>query len=317
MKFYDTIFSGNPSRKYRDNWPSLPFEDAVVIDASNAVKYCDEHAWNIGDAPSFLPPFDYTWWESSYIPVKWRPGISRIGAFSSVTDCRDSAKHPQSVVVSKFRDSGHEAGEWLCPIGDESTVTTPVSWLVEWSGFVETHGTVGLISPIQGLTIALDDQGHLVESNEGASLLLGRIHPLRVRSYTSDEGHNAVGKIFGFIKGFLMAVGFCHCQNVALVDGDMPPPKIRANQEKKLGAPLIQFKELVIDPNLTRKRPATRAINVGPKAERSLHICRGHFQTYTEEKPMFGKYAGTFWVPAHVRGTEDAGKVFKDYAIKT
>jgi len=47
---------------------------------------------------------------------------------------------------------------------------------------------------------------------------------------------------------------------------------------------------------------------------RALHICRGHFATYTE-RPLFGKYRGTFWVPMHVRGAVEAGRTTKDYTV--
>ena len=45
------------------------------------------------------------------------------------------------------------------------------------------------------------------------------------------------------------------------------------------------------------------------------HYCRGHFATYTEEKPLFGKYSGKFWIPAHVRGSVKNGAVVKDYCV--
>jgi hypothetical protein len=47
-----------------------------------------------------------------------------------------------------------------------------------------------------------------------------------------------------------------------------------------------------------------------------LHICRGHLRTYTEEKPLFGKVIGTFFIPAHLRGDEKVGTVVKDYQLE-
>ena len=48
---------------------------------------------------------------------------------------------------------------------------------------------------------------------------------------------------------------------------------------------------------------------------KALHICRGHFATYTENNPLFGKLKGTFWKPAHVRGSIEDGIVDKDYRV--
>jgi hypothetical protein len=49
--------------------------------------------------------------------------------------------------------------------------------------------------------------------------------------------------------------------------------------------------------------------------KRALHICRGHFSTYSEEKPLFGRVAGTFWIPAHTRGQIKEGVVISDYKV--
>ena len=45
-----------------------------------------------------------------------------------------------------------------------------------------------------------------------------------------------------------------------------------------------------------------------------LHVVRGHLRTY-DEKLMFGKYKGTFFIPSHVRGDAKNGNVTKDYAM--
>ena len=49
--------------------------------------------------------------------------------------------------------------------------------------------------------------------------------------------------------------------------------------------------------------------------KKALHICRGHFVTYTPKHPLFGKYVGTFWKPDHVRGNAKNGIVLKDYKV--
>jgi hypothetical protein len=51
--------------------------------------------------------------------------------------------------------------------------------------------------------------------------------------------------------------------------------------------------------------------------ENSFHFCRSHFKTYTEEKPLFGKYVGDFWWDAHARGSIKKGLVTKDYKINS
>jgi hypothetical protein len=48
---------------------------------------------------------------------------------------------------------------------------------------------------------------------------------------------------------------------------------------------------------------------------RGLHIVRGHFSTYTEDAPLFGRITGTFWIPAHVRGTASEGLISSEYRV--
>lgn len=45
-----------------------------------------------------------------------------------------------------------------------------------------------------------------------------------------------------------------------------------------------------------------------------LHVVRGHLRTY-DEKGMFGKYYGTYFIPSHTRGDIENGTVTKDYAL--
>jgi hypothetical protein len=48
---------------------------------------------------------------------------------------------------------------------------------------------------------------------------------------------------------------------------------------------------------------------------RGLHMVRGHYSTYSEDAPLFGRVTGTFWVPAHVRGTATEGVVSSEYRV--
>ena len=54
--------------------------------------------------------------------------------------------------------------------------------------------------------------------------------------------------------------------------------------------------------------------------KKALHICRGHFATYTPEKGMMGRKLEepvTVWKRAHVRGDVEHGIAAKSYKVKT
>jgi len=46
-----------------------------------------------------------------------------------------------------------------------------------------------------------------------------------------------------------------------------------------------------------------------------IHLCRGHFKEYTKEKPLFGKYTGTYWWQPTMRGNKKKGVIHKDYEV--
>jgi hypothetical protein len=48
----------------------------------------------------------------------------------------------------------------------------------------------------------------------------------------------------------------------------------------------------------------------------ALHICRGHFKTYTADAPLFGTVTGTYWWADQVHGSADLGVVDKDYRLR-
>jgi len=109
-----------------------------------------------------------------------------------------------------------------------------------------------------------------------------------------------------------LACTFAHCKNVSTVD-HRTPPKVAAKR-RKAGKPIgVTYKTLVIDGMKEVLRTEGGVERNGLK--KALHICRGHFATYTADKPLFGKVTGTFWKPMHTRGTKSRGEVKKDYKV--
>lgn len=108
------------------------------------------------------------------------------------------------------------------------------------------------------------------------------------------------------------AVSLMHCKNITY--HAVEPPKLSPHLKRKRRRPLVRYHVLDIDPMRRVLKTEGRSDEVGLK--RALHICRGHFRTYTEEAPMFGRVTGTFWVPQHIRGNAESGVVVKDYNVK-
>lgn len=281
MKLYDRAMAQLMSRA--SEAPSLVpnMQAAAIIDVSNVAAYCNVHGFDPHTVPSYRPPFDVTWFETSkpYVgdPLWNDPVYEQVGALAICREMRPVA------------GTGTPEGNWLA---------------VGWYVFVREGNRVALhpsMAEWMQDMMQLDEHGQWDGHSESG------------HAYWHDEPQSAAVRA---LAPFLMAIGFLHCKNVELVEGQQVEGALRKKQEKKLGRPLTTFKELVIDPSMTQKRYTETNGRPRQRGTRSLHIARGHFATYSEDRPLFGKYSGTFWKPAHVRGSADIGTVAKDYAVK-
>lgn len=111
----------------------------------------------------------------------------------------------------------------------------------------------------------------------------------------------------------LLTISFMHCRNVDVRPVD-PPAKLSRKAERRRGRPLSRYYVLEIEP---MRRVLELEGGAGTQGLRSaLHICRGHFKTYTDTAPLFGKLTGTYWWESFVRGSPEEGLVEKDYRLR-
>lgn len=111
----------------------------------------------------------------------------------------------------------------------------------------------------------------------------------------------------------LLAISLMHCKNVVKVPAP-PPPAPVVKQWERRGRPFL--KEYTLDIHPMKRVLATEGGMAANGIKKALHICRGHFATYTDDNPLFGKVTGTFWKPMHTRGSSEIGEIKKDYRIK-
>ncbi len=143
---------------------------------------------------------------------------------------------------------------------------------------------------------------------------LGLNTPAAVSFTCGDDypDYNPVGGVELALRIVLNTFRLANCRNIDLVE--RWPSRHEQRAARRSGQLMNTWHELVITP--------TRQLSVGKDGKQQpvkglvrQHICRGHFKTYTEDRPLFGKYAGTFWVPATVKGNPERGVVGKDYRI--
>ena len=107
------------------------------------------------------------------------------------------------------------------------------------------------------------------------------------------------------------AICFAHCKGTEVVQQKLSRQVRRAAE--RTGKPVITFHTIDINPSKNILRTEGHISENG--LAKALHICRGHFAHYTAEKPLFGKYTGTFYRPMHGRGSAEKGVSIKDYRV--
>jgi hypothetical protein len=110
----------------------------------------------------------------------------------------------------------------------------------------------------------------------------------------------------------LLTLSFLHCKNVK-ISNITPPKKLSRKHQKKRGRELVRYHILDIDPMrklLERYRTGSQL-----SFRQALHICRGHFKTFTSDAPLLGRHTGTYWWAPHIRGAKSAGVILKDYRV--
>lgn len=110
----------------------------------------------------------------------------------------------------------------------------------------------------------------------------------------------------------LWTLAFMNTKNVIMeaVEPSASENKRRAKHGK---LPLMRYHVLKIKP-IGREFGHDQG---GTHTSLALHIRRGHFKTYTDAAPLFGKLVGTFWVDQHIAGKKSDRVVIKDYEVLT
>lgn len=331
LRLFSKLDQLNGAGSHVDNLIIQQIKDAaplaVLISAENVSRFFADHHANLDferDIPNIVPPFTTTWVEyTDYRSIPHDP--RRVGVLvlamdvrdESVDDARDEARQMlQGQAASAadqirlaYKRAGMEAHpEMIARLRDFASgihgpIVSSCRWMIRAMYFIEGRSTTGAIGPMRVWEAALDDTGNVARFQDGslASLTYSPVHD------QADQGAPPVGMVPAFL-----AFAFSHCKNVSIAEQTLP--RAARRRLERAGKADVTFRVLSIDPMRTVLQSEGNINHNGLK--KALHICRGNFAHYSEDKPLFGKYAGTFWRPAHVRGTAEAGMIGKDYAVK-
>lgn len=115
----------------------------------------------------------------------------------------------------------------------------------------------------------------------------------------------------GFVHS-IMCVVLLNCKNVSadLVEADM---RLQAARRKRGKLPIFSYRTITIQ--LGKEGRRMNISKLEPLEHNRIHLCRGHFKHYTEERPLMGRHIGLFWWVPQVRGQNKDGIIVKDYLV--
>jgi hypothetical protein len=142
------------------------------------------------------------------------------------------------------------------------------------------------------------------QKREEANIIL-----VKQRNFNINQ--DIIGSIIKSIMTVNMGLMLLSCKNITTKTVSAPD-KLNKKRIKQGKQPLFSYHTLVIKPVDNRQKSIPKHL-----WENRIHLQRGHFKTYTAEKPLFGHITGRFWWQPHVRGRNKNGMVMKDYSVQT
>lgn len=287
--------------------PKLCFSNIAEFYAAH-----DRQFWRLKeDIPNWAPPFEefFAEWDHP-VAAKWNvpePVTSNI-AYQHGFYCRTIPSSERlffSQALKVLPSMTHMDGSQVLRLDSCSKIlldSEQAKWVLACSAWGSCSQKPSCGRPIfHGVNSALfiSSTGKLVE------FMVWGAKPILHVSHSDLEGY---WKCLHHILG--LGLSFCHCKNVTVTEQAQDRGE---RWHRRTKTPILKFHTLNIDPMKKIIRREGQSDQVG--LAKALHICRGHFATYTPEHPLFGKYVGTYWRPDHVRGSIQAGAVVSDYNV--
>jgi hypothetical protein len=274
-----------------------------VIDATNVMEFYARHdkvEWDYAaDTPCASPPFPEFWVEMRCPEVM-------------VTSRGPERRGPHDAemlgfLVSAWENDGSPIG-WCLKSGGlgADKLLEGVYWVLRIQPITCIEGRPLWASYYKAVPVALD--GRIVDID------MNIYSGLETTGLDLDQIRELFRELSQGLMPLLLTISFMNCKNVSI--SPVEPDREINRERKKAGLrPFVRYHTINIEP--MKKVLRTEGNIEAEGLKRALHLCRGHFATYTDnfmgrplDKPM------TVWRPAHVRGSLDEGVVIGDYNVK-
>ncbi len=183
-----------------------------------------------------------------------------------------------------------------------------VQWLmdIECWGPPNTHQANK--EPLVAWRINLDKQGRL--AGENFEVWLSKAGKVFMALSNMEGEKTDPSDLNIMLNCCLFALNLMNCKNVVLEEA---PLSHRQKRNIRMGKPNYRYHVLKI--RRGKKLYDFDQETSGSGGKNSIHMCRGHFKTYTEDAPLMGKFVGTYYWGAFMRGRDKDKFVDKDYEL--
>jgi hypothetical protein len=235
---------------------------------------------------SMAPPFERFFVEFQNVPYRWFPdSLHAWGALVVALD--DPSKMPQ------FQ-------------GDDGKPR----WMLNLYTFLEREKGEPF-GPVAEHLAGLAEDGTWFQHSDGALFWAGT--PWVDGEQPSGWRKSHADLVAELLFPVLLTISFMHCKNVTLRSVS-PPLKLSRKHRKNHGQDLVRYH--VLEVGAIRRILDIHTKGAPGGLRHALHICRGHFKTFTPDAPLLGRHVGTYWWDPQVRGAQEHGTVLKDYRVR-
>ena len=349
MRFYDKVVNEKWARP--EDQDSL--RRATVISADQVTEYYyalnDKEVWSMRDFPNLAPPF-----QNFFIETKRATKInsSQWGTrewFQPAT--AEMMRHEgasERVIEAYQKRCAEEDGkdyrrpvQWglhMRVISDKKMINNfsnhqftdmellDVKWMVYGQLYVDWHRRDETVAfPIWDYIFGIRANGSICETEAEPDAAIGIDGPspeyrkvaIRGTSLMADGDRTQFfrtlrAEMQNHMNPLFLAVTFMHCKNVEVKQGN--PDRKFAKRSAERGRPLCTYKIIDIVP--LKRMLRSEGTNEKTGIKMALHRCRGHFKTYTEDKPLLGRATGTFFWAEQLRGSKQKGVIASDYNVE-
>jgi hypothetical protein len=273
----------------RDICDSTMLDDTPIFVADDVATYVHNLPLNteLSDVVSSMaPPFDKFFIEFQNVPCPNNENLNAWGVLVTVNPDPNAVKRTN---------------------GDDRTPR----WLLDLLLFLEPEKGKPF-GPAAKYFVGLAEDGTWFRHNDGGVFWGGSLVQFGKSALPEDIQQQYGDYYAQFCFPVLLTISFLHCRNIELRPS-IPSEKQSRSYRKKHGKDLVRYHILDIKPIrqlLDRYRRGERS-----DLRRALHICRGHFKTFSPDAPLLGRATGTYWWGPQVRGSREEGVVLKDYRV--